>query len=105
MIKCPLMIQLLFRPVRIANRSLYITVATQIHDHAHFGAANCNFHGTWKCSITVVTVVKVMVFVTIHTEVRDKDNMTPLQLACVCGNKEVVRYLIEVVKCDVGESS
>ena len=42
--------------------------------------------------------------VTLHTEVRDKNNMTPLHSACRWGNKEAVQYLVEVVKCDVGES-
>ena len=34
---------------------------------------------------------------------RDKDNMTPLQWACKKGHKEIVQYLVEEVKCDVGE--
>ena len=34
---------------------------------------------------------------------RNKDNLTPLHSACVGGNKEVVQYLVEELKCDVGE--
>ncbi len=34
---------------------------------------------------------------------RDKDNMTPLHCACKRGSKDVVVYLVEEVKCDVGE--
>ena len=37
------------------------------------------------------------------TDVRDKDNMTPLHWACVRGSKDVVQYLVEVGKMDVGE--
>ena len=29
--------------------------------------------------------------------------MTPLLSACLGGNKELVQYLVEEVKCDVGE--
>ena len=39
----------------------------------------------------------------IHTDVRDKQNMTPLHWACSEGHKDLVVYLIEVIKCDVGE--
>ena len=35
---------------------------------------------------------------------RDEDNQTPLHISCFYGHKEVVHYLVEVVKCDVGES-
>ncbi len=37
------------------------------------------------------------------TDVRDKDNKTPLHCACEGGSKDVVQYLVEEVKCDVGE--
>ena len=37
------------------------------------------------------------------TDVRDKDNMTPLHQACIWGNKDVVQYLVEERKMDVGE--
>ncbi len=37
------------------------------------------------------------------TDVRDKDNMTPLQRACMWGKKDVVQYLVEERKIDVGE--
>ncbi len=38
------------------------------------------------------------------TDVRDKDNRTPLHLACKGGSKDVVQYLVEELKIDVGES-
>ncbi len=34
---------------------------------------------------------------------RDKDNKTPLHYACERGSKDVVQYLVEEIKCDVGE--
>ncbi len=37
------------------------------------------------------------------TDVRDKDNRTPLHCACVGGCKDVVQYLVEEV--DVGACS
>ncbi len=37
------------------------------------------------------------------TDVRDKVNMTPLHYACVGGSKDVVQYLVEELKMDVGE--
>ncbi len=37
------------------------------------------------------------------TDVRDKDNWTPLHLACWSGSKDVVQYLVEELKMDVGE--
>ena len=40
-----------------------------------------------------------------HSDVRNNENKTPLHLACSHGSKEVVQYLVEEVKCDVGESS
>ena len=33
----------------------------------------------------------------------DKDNATPLHHACIKGNKELIQYLVEELKCDVGE--
>ena len=39
-----------------------------------------------------------------HTDVRAKDNRTPLHSACARGNIQVVKYLVEVLKVDVGES-
>ena len=39
----------------------------------------------------------------IHTDVRDKFDRTILHFACYGGNKATVQYLVEVVKCDVGE--
>ena len=38
-----------------------------------------------------------------HTDVRNKGDQTPLHLACVGGYIEVVQYLVEVLKVDVGE--
>ena len=38
-----------------------------------------------------------------YTDVGDKDNVTPLLYACNYGNKELVQYLVEELKCDVGE--
>ncbi len=37
------------------------------------------------------------------TDVRDKDNRTPLHWACSGGSKDVVQYLVEELKMDVGE--
>ncbi len=37
------------------------------------------------------------------TDVRDKDNMTPFHWACWRGSKDVVQYLVEERKMDVGE--
>ena len=37
------------------------------------------------------------------TDVRDKNNMTPLHWACVGGSIDVVQYLVEERKIDVGE--
>ena len=37
------------------------------------------------------------------TDVRAQDDMTPLLSACMGGNKELVQYLVEEIKCDVGE--
>ncbi len=34
---------------------------------------------------------------------RDKGNRTPLLLACEGGSKDVVQYLVEELKMDVGE--
>ncbi len=39
-----------------------------------------------------------------HTDVRDKWNQTPLHWACWGGHIQVVKYLVEVLKVDVGES-
>ena len=39
-----------------------------------------------------------------HTDVRAVENVTPLHLACQAGSKEMVQYLVEECKCDVGES-
>ena len=39
-----------------------------------------------------------------HTDVRDKLGRTPLHSACAGGSIQVVKYLVEVLKVDVGES-
>ena len=39
----------------------------------------------------------------ITTDVRDEYNRTPLHHACWKGNIEVVQYLTQNLKCDVGE--
>ena len=37
------------------------------------------------------------------TGVRADDNVTILHAACEGGNKETVQYLVEELKCDIGE--
>ncbi len=37
------------------------------------------------------------------TDVRDKDNKTPLHGACLGANEDLVQYLVEEIRCDVGE--
>ncbi len=37
------------------------------------------------------------------TDVRDKNNMTLLHLACEGESKDMVQYLVEELKMDVGE--
>ncbi len=37
------------------------------------------------------------------TDVRGKDNWTPLHWACWKGSKDLVQYLVEELKMDVGE--
>ncbi len=39
-----------------------------------------------------------------HTDVRNKVDETPLHDACWRGHIQVVKYLVEVLKVDVGES-
>ena len=39
-----------------------------------------------------------------HTDVRDKWDRTPLHDACWRGHIQVVKYFVEVLKVDVGES-
>ena len=36
--------------------------------------------------------------------VRDVDHMTPAHHACWRGHKEVIKFLVEELHCDVGES-
>ena len=38
------------------------------------------------------------------TDVGDKNNKTPLHWASSEGHKKIVQYLVEEVKCDVGEN-
>ena len=37
------------------------------------------------------------------TDVRDKDNKTPLHHACEGRDKEILVYLVEEINCNVGE--
>ena len=39
----------------------------------------------------------------LFSDVRNKRNSTPLHKACFYGQKEVVKFLVEELKCDVGE--
>ena len=39
-----------------------------------------------------------------HTDVRNKWNQTPLHYACAGGSIQVVQYIVEVLKVDVGKS-
>ncbi len=41
---------------------------------------------------------------TSHIDVRDIDNATPLHYACLNGHKDIVQWLVEECKFDVGES-
>ena len=50
----------------------------------------------------VATIISVLVLCS-TTDVRDKDNKTPLHWACKGGSKDVVQYLVEERKMDVGE--
>ena len=38
-----------------------------------------------------------------HSEVRDKNNETPLHYACYYGHTEIVKFLVEEAKCNIGE--
>ena len=50
-----------------------------------------------------ILLVSVVVELCSTTDVRDKDNKTPLHWACVRGSKDVVQYLVEERKMDLGE--
>ena len=50
----------------------------------------------------VATIISVLVLCS-TTDVRDKDNKTPLHWACEGGSIDVVQYLVEERKMDVGE--
>ncbi len=50
----------------------------------------------------VATIISVLVLCS-TTDVRDKDNKTPLHWACDGGSIDVVQYLVEERKMDVGE--
>ncbi len=39
-----------------------------------------------------------------HTGVKDEDNNTPLHWACWNGHKDIAHFLVEVCKCNIGES-
>ena len=40
-----------------------------------------------------------------HSDVMDKNNMTPFLVGCWKGHKDVIQYLAEVCKCNLGEFS
>ena len=42
--------------------------------------------------------------ISLHTDVRDEWDVTPLHQACLGGSIQVVKYFVEVLKVDVGES-
>lgn len=42
-------------------------------------------------------------YVCIYTDSRDEDDEAPIHRACIDGDKDVVQYLIEEAKCDMGE--
>ena len=50
-----------------------------------------------ECTVSVYCVKPPL------TGVRDDDNSTILHWACLGENKETVQYLVEELKCDVGE--
>ncbi len=52
----------------------------------------------------ILTTVIVSLEVSPHTGVRDVYNYTPLHLACVYGHKDIIQFLVEVGKCNIGES-
>ncbi len=49
----------------------------------------------------ILTTVIVSLEVSPHT---GEDNDTPLHWACMYGHKDIVQFLVEVGKCNVGES-
>ncbi len=57
------------------------------------------------CSHNNICMVSICVIVELcsTTDVRDENNMTLLHWACFGGNKDVVQYLVEELKMDVGE--
>ncbi len=57
----------------------------------------CSHNNNYLVSICVI------VELCSTTDVRDKYNRTPLHCACVGGSKDVVQYLVEELKMDVGE--
>ena len=54
--------------------------------------------------IMVATIISVLVLCS-TTDVRNKNNMTPLHYACRGGHKEVVKYFIQEVGCSTGKYS
>ena len=64
----------------------------------------CKHHLT-ALAPNMLCMLLVRFDVTLHTDVRGRTNWTALHLCCVSGHREVIQYLVEEVKCDVGESS
>ncbi len=54
--------------------------------------------------ILTIYVVIVSLEVSPHTGVRGRANYTPLHNACIVGHKDIVQFLVEVCKCNIGES-
>ena len=53
-------------------------------------------HPLYGCSLIIVCN-------NIHTDVKDKDDQTPVHLASKNGKKDILVYLVEEMKCDIGE--
>ena len=61
----------------------------------------CNVYGILMCFDLHKAITSPDI--TLHTDVRDIKNLTALHYACANGNKELIQYLVEELKCDVGE--
>ena len=42
-------------------------------------------------------------YIALYTDVKSTEDVTPLHFACVGGNKEIVQYLLQKLKLDVGK--